>query len=398
MAEGDGDRRAQAEDGGSEERDVVVVGLVCDPGLPAEMAERLADRLPDELSLAVGGAVEWRVRTRFDPLPLDEHGDIPLHSTGRRLRRREGWDLLVALTDLPRRVGTRPLLASIDTGARAGLVSVPAAGWPFTFRRVSETVVHLVGRLSGGAGGPGGGRARPRGRFRPVPPPSSARRFTSPDPESMDESLELVGTRGKVRLLTGMVRANRPWRLLPSLSSAIAASVATSSFGVFYNSIWQMADALHPARLALVNVFAVVAMAAWLIAYNGLWERADGEHLRRAVVLYNVSTVCTVGLGVLCMYVLLFTVTLAEALVVIDSSFMESVVGHSTGLKEYLLIAWMASSMGTVAGALGSTFESESAVRTAAYSERERERRERFEEERGEDDEAEQDEPGGQDS
>lgn len=100
-------------------------------------------------------------------------------------------------------------------------------------------------------------------------------------------------------------------------------------------------------------------------------------------MLYNTSTVCTVGLGVLCMYVLLFAVTLAEALVVIDASFMESVVGHPTGLREYLLIAWMASSMGTVAGALGSTFESESAVRAAAYSERERERREQFEEERG---------------
>ncbi|MDA2815000.1 hypothetical protein O4J56_30425 [Nocardiopsis sp. RSe5-2] len=379
-----------------EERDVVVVGLVCDPGLPAEMAERLANRLPGELSLAFDGAVEWRVDTRLAPLPLDEHGDIPLASTARRFRRREGWDLLVALTDLPRRVGTRPLLASIDTGARAGLVSVPAAGWPFSFRRVRETIVHLVARLSGGSGG---GRAvRPRRRLRPVPPPSSARRFSSPDPESMDESLELVGTRGKLRLLTGMVRANRPWRLLPSLSSAIAAAVATSSFGVFYNSIWQMADTLHPARLALVNAFAVVAMAAWLIAYNGLWERPDGARLRRAVVLYNASTVCTVGLGVLCMYVLLFTVTLAEALVVIDSSFMESVVGHPAGLKEYVLIAWMASSMGTVAGALGSTFESESAVRAAAYSERERERRERFEEERGEHEEAEQAEPGGQGS
>ncbi|MDA2806690.1 hypothetical protein [Nocardiopsis suaedae] len=388
MGDAEGDREA---------RGAVVVGLVCDPGLPAEMAERLADRLPRELSLAVGGAVEWRVCTRPDPLPLDEHGDIPLASTARRLRRREGWDLLVALTELPRRVGTRPLLASIDTGARAGLVSVPAAGWPLSFRRVRQTVIHLVGRLYGGTcGGPPG---RTEGRRRPAPPPSSARRFTSPDPESMDESLELVGTRGKVRLLTGMVRANRPWRLLPSLSSAIAAAVATSSFGVFYNSIWQMADTLHPARTALLNVFAVVALAAWLIAYNGLWEEPDGERLRREVMLYNASTICTVGVGVLCMYALLFTVTLAEALVVIDASFMESVLGHPTGVKEYLLIVWMASSMGTVAGALGSTFESEAAVRAAAYSKRERERRELFEEERSDEEhgeEAEQEGSGGQ--
>ncbi|MBP2366780.1 hypothetical protein JOF36_002476 [Pseudonocardia parietis] len=34
-----------------------------------------------------------------------------------------------------------------------------------------------------------------------------------------------------------MVRANRPWRLVPNLSLAIAGAAAGAAFGVFYSNI-----------------------------------------------------------------------------------------------------------------------------------------------------------------
>ncbi|MGY1583225.1 hypothetical protein [Streptomyces sp. MN13] len=62
--------------------------------------------------------------------------------------------------------------------------------------------------------------------------------------DGIDASLALVGLRGHLRLLLGPVRANRPWRLVPHLASASAAAAATAAFGLFYSSIWNMADAL----------------------------------------------------------------------------------------------------------------------------------------------------------
>ncbi|MBP2366807.1 hypothetical protein [Pseudonocardia parietis] len=119
-------------------------------------------------------------------------------------------------------------------------------------------------------------------------------------------------------------------------------------------------------------------MIAWLIIDNGLWERPTGDRLREQAVLYNAATVATISIGVLCMYVLLYVVTVASALVVIPPAYLGSTLVHPSGFGDYAGIAWLSVSMGTIAGALGSGLASEDAVRQASYSRREQERRRRL--------------------
>lgn len=178
-----------------------------------------------------------------------------------------------------------------------------------------------------------------------------------------------------------MVRANRPWRLVPSLSPAIGAAVAGAAFGIFYSNIWQLATALGTARQVLVLLLALVGMSVWLIADNGLWERRRDRSLREEALLSNVSTVVTIGVGVTVMYALLFAVALLAAVVVIPPDYLASTLTREVGVDDYLMIAWLSTSMGTVAGALGSGFADDGAVRQAAYSRRERERRARLDQE-----------------
>lgn len=86
----------------------------------------------------------------------------------------------------------------------------------------------------------------------------------------------------------------------------------------------------------------------------------------------------TISIGVLCMYALLFVVTLASALVVIPPDYLSSALGRPSGFGEFAVVTWLSASMGTIAGALGSGLASEDAVRHAAYSRREQERRARL--------------------
>jgi hypothetical protein len=95
-------------------------------------------------------------------------------------------------------------------------------------------------------------------------------------------------------------------------------------------------------------------------------------------VLYNAATALTISIGVVCMYVLLFVITLLSALVVIPVNYLESTLKHPSGFSEFATIAWLSASMGTIAGALGSGLASEEAVHQAAYSKREQERRASF--------------------
>jgi hypothetical protein len=59
--------------------------------------------------------------------------------------------------------------------------------------------------------------------------------------------------------------------------------------------------------------------------------------------------------------------TLLGAPLVIDSSVMAQALGHGAGMGDYAALAWMASSLGTVAGGLGAGLESDEAVRGAPY-------------------------------
>lgn len=353
-----------------------LVGLVADPGLAAAVADRVADELPAALAREVSNDVAWEVCICSEALPLNDHGAIPIAELARERMSREGWDLMICLTDLPLRAGTRPLVSEVSSIHGAALVSLPAIGVVRLRPHVRETIVHVIHEMARHLPGPARPAHGPRQAFRrrPTELVSPVRAIPATD-NDLDLLLALTGARGKARLLFGMIRNNRPWRLVPHLASAVAGAAAGSAFGVFYGSLWKIADALSPARLAVINVFAVAIMAAWLIVYNSLWERPVRQIDRQKAVLFNTATVATVSLGVGCAYLLLLTVTFAAAGVAIDASLLHSEVGHPVSWADYALIAWMASSVGIVAGALGSTFESDDAVRQATYSRREQERR-----------------------
>ena len=67
---------------------------------------------------------------------------------------------------------------------------------------------------------------------------------------------------GRVRLLTGMVRANRPGRALLGLSKLLVGAFGTAAFALTTNTIWQMGDALGGLRLAVIMLLGLTAMVA----------------------------------------------------------------------------------------------------------------------------------------
>jgi hypothetical protein len=353
----------------------VAVGLLADPGLPEELSRPVADGLPDLLGERVDPRSRWQVDFGVDAVPLDADGYLPMDELVRR-RKREGWTYLVYLTDLPRSEGAQPVLADVGSREGVAVVSLPALAGFRLRHRVRNTVAYLLDHLAAGTADDVTRRDRLGGPARRLGLVPTVRQVSCRRAD-ISSCLALVGLWGRLRLLFGMVRANRPWRLVPHLSRATAAAAATAAFGIFYNSIWSMADALSTGRLALVNLLAVAAMAAWLLLYNHLWEHPAGTVSRAQTVLYNASTVLTILFGVLCMYAVLYAVTLSSAAVVISDNYLQVELRHPVDAADYARLTWLSCSMGIVAGALGSSMDSEGAVRQATYSRRERERQER---------------------
>jgi hypothetical protein len=363
--------------------DRVRLGLIAAPGIAEELARQLAEDLPAILDDEVASGVAWELAVVIDALDADRAtGGIEIIDRARDLMLREGWNLALCLTDLPLRIGHRPVVADASATHGVGLICLPALGALQLRRRARDAAVRLLDGLVGESlergrrddGGGGERRARVARRMAGVA--ASVRRIV-PDDDDVDMRFVAAVVRGNLRLLAGMVRANRPWRLIVGLSRAMAAALGAVVFALVTSDIWRLADALGPVRLAILTVGSVGATVVSLMVAHALWEHASAGRSREQVVLFNAATVLTVALGVLTMYAALFAVTLGGAELVVSRHVLAASLGHAAGFGDYAGLAWMVSSLATVGGALGAGLESDAAVREAAYGyrpERETER------------------------
>lgn len=99
---------------------------------------------------------------------------------------------------------------------------------------------------------------------------------------------------------------------------------------------------------------------------NNLWERSADSHTRERVVLFNAVTALTIAIGVLTLYLALLAFSVVGSFCLIPAGALDAEI-HRAAAADYLRIAWLATSLATLAGALGSLVESDLAVREAAY-------------------------------
>jgi hypothetical protein len=351
----------------------VVVGVLADPvAAPAEVAQQLEEDLPGLLSDQQTDG-EWRVEVERERLPSGDVRDTAMMDLATERKRQRGWDFAVCITDLPLVSGRQPVVADASDSRDVAVVSLPAFGAMALRRRVRGVVAQLIADMRGD-GTPDEGTEEHRRRR--VGALSGAFRRTTPKQDGID--LRIVATRGRLRLLVGMVRDNRPWRLVSGLRGALVGAFAFSAFYLINTTVWQLAMTMSVWQRLAAVLGSITIMLTWLIVYHHLWERTRGRppRERERMVLFNASTVLTLGIGLACGFVALFGINLIAALILFTSEVFGQYAGPEYGLADYLVVILVATAAATVAGAIGSGFESEESVREAAYSYRERERRE----------------------
>jgi hypothetical protein len=344
----------------------VTIGLIAAPGLAADLAEDVATQLVRTLATHYPAA-DWRTRIVVDGLVPASAPTTELVDAAHRRLLAEDWEMAICLTDVPLRIGRRPLAGHASPTHRVALVSVPALGPRNVAGRAAETALGMLQVLLD------------------LPPdlPTSDGRVSDPrlqqrlvdlseladeDPEHGPTGLAALASGGRLRLLVGMLRANRPWRLTTRLYRALVAALATAAFALVTSDVWIIAESLDLVRLALVAALSVGVTVASLIAVHALWERSGPGTARDQILLFNAATTATVLVGIASLYAVLFVVSLIAAGLLITTDVLSQAVGTSTGWPEYLKLAWLTSSLATVGGALGAGLESDDAIRQAAYA------------------------------
>ncbi|KQU04435.1 hypothetical protein ASG56_13900 [Rhodococcus sp. Leaf7] len=291
------------------------------------------------------------------PLPPVRSGSPDLDTWSSLLGHTGGSEdtVTVCVSEIPRRVRSRPVLAEIVRPSMV-VIYVPSFGIHRVARRARAVTLAALGALRDSTG---------------VDRPDPATGLAHWSTVSGHDALVAPALLGHARVVAGMIRTNRPWRLVPTLSGALAAATATSAFGLFYSSIWQMAASMSIVRLTAVSATALLAVTAWLIFPNSLWEKRTRRERGIDRTMYNLATLGTVVAGVVTMYAVLFLVVGAAAAVVISPSFLSERIGRSANVADYVRLAWLSASLGTVAGAVGSTVADQEQILCATFGHRE---------------------------
>jgi hypothetical protein len=114
-------------------------------------------------------------------------------------------------------------------------------------------------------------RTKLSGPYQRVEPPDQ-------DVKEMDVVARFTasGVRDFVRFLSGMVLANRPWKLFSSFKGTLTTAFDTGAYALVITALWILADSVgRPRLLLLMLTTAIVAMVVWIILAHHLWERPD---------------------------------------------------------------------------------------------------------------------------
>jgi hypothetical protein len=331
--------------------------LLAAPGTPYEVARALVKRLPRVLERHGHGLRP--VLLTEDLLLEDGDAEAVVIAATRVRGDQSDSDVVICLTDVPLRDRSRPLVAAASPQDGVGVIAIPALGATRLLRSAEIAVVHLLDDLLDASAAVAARRARHRRLLSP------ARRVAEAERPAVRYSIPAVLGHGL--LLAGMVRANRPWRALAGLSSAVIAAFATGAYALLTSTMWQLSGALGWARQTAAMLGAIVAVVVWLIVAHGLWERVGDGPPRQDRMLYNAATALTLTLAVAAGYLALFALIGAIGVLLIDGGVYRHEVGRPAGAAQYAALAWLGASIATVAGGLGSGLEGIEEVRDAAY-------------------------------
>jgi hypothetical protein len=357
------DRHAAVGTGPNAQR-TLLIGLLADPGLPTMLAEDLARKLPEKLADRPEPGTRYRFVVVTESLRRrgDARGQRLIDLAAERAAQ-EGWDFALALTDLPVHQDDEPVVAELSQTQTAALLVVPAVNPLKPAEEAREIAAGVI--LEWAARERLDADARPLRRLEDRSP-----NLRPMEPEDDDVDLRVTRSAGPLWMLAGMVRVNRPWRLVLGLRGALAASVATAAFGLVSSPVWQVGGAISTVRLSIATAVSVITMVGWLILNHGLWQHADDPAEGRQIRLYNAATVLTLTIGVLVSYLVLLVGNVMTAWFIVIPEVFSGYLRRPVEFTDYLRLAWLVASLATIGGALGSGLESSDAVRSATWGSR----------------------------
>lgn len=374
------------------------IGLVPSPGLAAQVTQKIADTLPTYLNKMVDDTVEWQPELIIDPIVGSAEYLNKLIDKLVNLKHKYDWDSVICITDLPHFMNKHVVVADVNIYQQIGLISIPAFGSFPIKKNVKQMTANILNDFQS--------KERDKTNFTPYfsfikrydftnttndkrklneqtnDTQAQERKHTDKDANDEDYTQEDIEEKsdvryiiqskylGQMKLLTGMTFANRPWNTLISLKKIIVFALGTGIYITIFPTPWELSMLYTLPRFITLMLVTILGMVIWIIFAHQLWEKRTSKGDPRLRKLYNYTTVTSL-IGVMFVnYIILFCLFLATIAVFVPPGLFEigTNLDGEPSVQHYFRLTWLITSLGTIAGSIGTTSENEKNIQLATYS------------------------------
>lgn len=359
------------------------IGLVPSPGVARKHVDRAIPKIQALLQQHIDSNTEWHFETKVDLLigsAEDVHESI---DKAIELKKQYEWDFVVCITDLPSISGNKVVISDFDNEQQVAMLSMPSLGWVNLERKLVKSITSLIEQLY---------YNKPKSH----PNVSLFIRPKAVEPSEDDSTkqryINPFIVLGWIQLILGLTRANEPWKNIFNFKKIISVAFATGTYVSIFSMPWELSVQYSIYRFIVLMMIAVIGMAGWLLYAHQLFERKTSKSQRVYRYIYNATTMLTLIVITLMNYVILYVLLSISISLFVPVSLFNNWTSANPDftIRNYLRLLWFVSSLGLLAGAMGSTVEDEEKIRRITYSYRQYHRYKEVEQEQQEEEEKQQ--------
>lgn len=331
---------------------------------------------------------EWQIETIIDPLTGSAETVQKIFRKISDYQNNNEWQYTIGLTDLPIIRNGNAVAFDINSSNGASLISIPSYGWRPIKKRLQRSILGIIDAIDEynesnmkQAEGEDESEQQLNAQFPFSNLVTKTEYFEDTDSK---HTLYYVSsnTKGSFRLISGMTFANNPFNMLKSLSNVVAIAFTTGAFGIVFTTMWNLSFVYSAWRMLLIMLVAILGMMVWIIVAHNLWESSKESNNKQITMLYNLTTTLTLTVSIVFYYLILFCLFLLASLVVLPPGYLGQTLqlNGPASFITYINLAWFATSISTVAGAIGAGLNNESQILESTYGYRQKQRYQKMDE------------------
>ncbi|MGO2833073.1 MAG: hypothetical protein ACTIBX_03070 [Staphylococcus saprophyticus] len=358
----------------------ITVGLIPSPDMPHKIINKIYTDLPNEIRHHTGGNDEWHIEKHIVSIVgTAEHMDKAMDITT-NMKKQKAWDYAICITDLPNLSNNKTVVCDIDLTNNIALISLPALGAINLKQKLRNFISFVIQYMH--SNGSDNNLLNSQ-HFKLT-------KFTTVTPNEEDKNknhLRIISTStfiGWLHLISGMTFANEPWSTIFDFKKIISVSFATGTYISIFSTPWDISLDYDYWRFILLMFMSIFGMVGWLIYSYNLWERKNPKTQKLYRYIYNFTTLTTLTVITLFNFITLFLLLTISTLLFVPPELFSnwtSLGSKQPTLINYINLIWFITSLGILAGAMGSTVENDDKIKRATYSFRQYYRNKQLEQE-----------------